>query len=438
MYKIIPKSFLLGGSICSHKVNNSIVAHNKYWKKDLDTFSWIGLDSLKINIDWSELFPDGKKINKQKEKYYLNYLKYLKKLKIKVILTLSDHDLPEWAIKKYNGFNSQEVIDSFLIYAKYVIKKFSAYYDYLIVFNNPMYYVTNCDFNYHLHSLSKQSFKKYLMTACNIGYLNTQVIQFFKKNYKNKKIGNSFNFYPAISQTKSDKQTSHLYDLIYNLGLADLMICGKINSHLLKIIKQNQLLPQINNSNWLLVKNTKLDFVGINYYHPSRIKSISKKNQLNILSFDWYKGNNSIINTHTSTEIYPNGLKIIAKWIKKYWKNIPWLITENGLGIKNEKIFKCQQGIIQDSYRISYLKEHLNVLIDLIKNKSKCFGYLYSPVLDSCEHLTGFKITYGFIEIKKDHMRNIKKSGYYWKKILTKERKIKYPFKKTNELINFN
>lgn len=52
----------------------------------------------------------------------------------------------------------------------------------------------------------------------------------------------------------------------------------------------------------------------------------------------------------------------IARNIQKNYGNIPWMISENGMGVAGEERFLDKQGVVQDDYRIDFMKEHLTAL----------------------------------------------------------------------------
>ena len=48
----------------------------------------------------------------------------------------------------------------------------------------------------------------------------------------------------------------------------------------------------------------------------------------------------------------------IAMYLKENYHNIPWLITENGMGREYEEQYMDEKGIVQDDYRIEFIGQH--------------------------------------------------------------------------------
>ena len=53
--------------------------------------------------------------------------------------------------------------------------------------------------------------------------------------------------------------------------------------------------------------------------------------------------------------------------MKNEYNNFEWFVAESGMGVENEKQYKDSQGIIQDDYRIEFIKMHLDWLIQGIE-----------------------------------------------------------------------
>ena len=97
--------------------------------------------------------------------------------------------------------------------------------------------------------------------------------------------------------------------------------------------------------------------------------------------------------------------------------NLPMIITENGLGA----VDVLEDGKVHDSYRIHYVKEHLNQLkLAIEEDKVNCFGYLMWGPIDLISATTGeMKKRYGFIYVDQDDagngsLKRLKKDSFEW------------------------
>ena len=111
-----------------------------------------------------------------------------------------------------------------------------------------------------------------------------------------------------------------------------------------------------------------MDFLGVNYYHPSRVQEPEFSSDS--LAQDWlpekyyasFNKRGVRMNADRGWEIHLQTIYKIAKTIQKDYNNIPWFISENGMGVENEARFEDTSGVIQDDYRIQFMTEHLYYL----------------------------------------------------------------------------
>ena len=85
----------------------------------------------------------------------------------------------------------------------------------------------------------------------------------------------------------------------------------------------------------------------------------------------------------------------IAINVRDNYGNIPWYISENGMGVEGEAKFRNADGVIDDDYRIDFIKEHLEWLHKGIEEGANCFGYhLWTPI-DCWSWMNAYKNRYG-------------------------------------------
>ena len=137
--------------------------------------------------------------------------------------------------------------------------------------------------------------------------------------------------------------------------------------------------------------------------------------------FDRYDMPNKRMNPYRGWEIYPKCLYDISINIKENYNNIPWYVSENGMGVKGEEAYVNKNGMIEDDYRIEFIQEHLYYLSKGIEEGSNCFGYhLWTPI-DCWSWCNAYRNRYGYISLDLNTgKKTIKKSGL-WIKEVSKE-----------------
>ncbi|MDQ7863461.1 family 1 glycosylhydrolase [Peribacillus frigoritolerans] len=81
--------------------------------------------------------------------------------------------------------------------------------------------------------------------------------------------------------------------------------------------------------------------------------------------------------------------------------------------------------MVNDEYRIDYLKSHVAACQDAISDGVDLIGYCTWSFTDILSWLNGYKKRYGFVYVNRDEhsekdLRRIKKKSFYWYKELIK------------------
>jgi 6-phospho-beta-glucosidase len=106
--------------------------------------------------------------------------------------------------------------------------------------------------------------------------------------------------------------------------------------------------------------------------------------------------------------------------LKNDYSNIPWYVSENGMGVEGEEQFLDEHGVIQDDYRIEFLEDHLSMLAKAMDEGSQCFGYHMWTFVDCWSWLNAYKNRYGFYRLNRDqnYARSDKASSYWMKQVI--------------------
>jgi 6-phospho-beta-glucosidase len=121
-------------------------------------------------------------------------------------------------------------------------------------------------------------------------------------------------------------------------------------------------------------------------------------------------------------QIDPKGLRYLLNELYGRYQ-IPIMVVENGLGA----IDKVESdGSIHDSYRIDYLRDHINQMKEAINDGVELVGFTPWGCIDLVSISTGeMKKRYGFIYVDKDNegkgtLNRLRKDSFYWyKKVIS-------------------
>lgn len=395
------------------------------YQDDIERMSKIGFNSFRTSISWSRLIPDSSgQINPKAVSFYHDVFTRMKAKGIKVFVNLYHFDMPMY-LQKIGGFENKDVIKAFREYAADCYQLFGEDVDYWFTFNEPMI-PAEAGYLHDRHYPFVVDFKRAAQVLHNIIVAHCEAVKEFKKYHLNSKIGIIMDVIPVYprSTNKADLQAAKMADLFYTKSLNDAILKGKYPAELGKILKQfNQYPKEVFSDELKLISETKIDILGINYYKPRRVKARdSEPNKSGVFSPEWFFDNYEMpgrkMNESRGIEIYPKGLYDIAMKIKQEYHNIPWFVSENGIGIEKEERY-IVDNMVQDDYRIEFLKEHLMFLQKAIKKGSNCLGFHMWTFVDCWSWMNAYKNRYGFYRLDlKTGKKSIKKSGIWFSNLI--------------------
>ncbi|MFA9396951.1 MAG: glycoside hydrolase family 1 protein [Clostridiaceae bacterium] len=399
--------------------------YRKY-KEYIKIMKDLNIKSYRTSIQWSRLILDREgTVDTDGVIFYNNVINELIKNDIEPMMCLHHFDLPMYWMEK-GGFENKETVHAFAEYADICFKLFGDRVKYWSTFNEPNIIV-------QAQYLSKQHYpcvddiKRASQVTYNLQLASSLAIHKYKTGKYNGEIGVILNLspvYPPSSATKEDKIACEIVDLIFNRSFLDPSVKGEYPNELIEFSRQEGFSPDYTKEELNIIKQNTVDYLGANYYHPFRIKAKKIGHEDSSISvekyFDYYTFEGMKMNKHRGWEIYEKGVYDIAINIRDNYGNIPWYLAENGMGVNDEERFINEEGIIEDEYRIEFIKGHLKYLHKGIEEGSNCFGYhLWSP-FDNWSWINAYKNRYGLIrvDINNNCKLSVKKSGDWFKQMV--------------------
>ncbi len=397
----------------------------KNYKQDIQLLKQTGHNSFRTSIQWSRLIPDGVgEVNQKAVAFYNNVIDELIKNDIEIIINLYHFDMP-LCMQQKGGWENKEVVDAYAEYAQKCFALFGDRVKYWTTFNEPIVPVEG-GYLYDFHYPNVIDGKRGAQVAYHTALASAKAIERYRNLKLNGQIGIVLNLtpsYPRSEQNPEDVKAAHIADLCFNKSFLDPAIKGEYPKDLVEFLKQNDVLPQYEQKDIDTIKNNTIDFLGVNYYRPRRIKAkesevIYKDVFMPDNYFDEYDMPGRKENPYRGWEIYEKGIYDICTNIRTKYGNIPFFISENGMGVENEQKYINAEGYIEDDYRIEFIKDHLKWLHKGIQEGANCKGYHLWTFIDCWSWTNAYKNRYGLISLDlKTQKRTIKKSGKWFKKL---------------------
>ncbi|EOH87949.1 glycoside hydrolase family 1 protein [Enterococcus pallens] len=420
-YEIEPEAFYnqVGPDTASNFYNS--------YKEDIQMMRSIGMNSLRTSIQWSRLIDDleTNTVNEDAVRYYNDVINTMLDQGMTPVMNLHHFDLPVELFDKYGGWESKKVVDLYVGFAKRCFELFGDRVKYWATHNEPMVVVEG-EYLFQFHYPNIVDGKKAVQVAYNLNLASAKAIKVFRElAIEDAQIGTILNLTPtyAASDSDADQEAARIAELWNNKMFLEPAVYGHFPAELEELLAKDKVLWESTDEEKVILKENTVDFLGVNFYHPNRVKAPdvapnSVGSWMPDRYYDAYDMPGRRVNLDRGWEIYPKALYDIAVNIRENYKNIPWYVSENGMGVSNEERFKNAEGMIEDDYRIDFVQEHLEWLHKGIEEGSNCFGYHMWTPIDCWSWLNAYKNRYGFISNNiHTQIKTVKKSGHWFKQV---------------------
>ena len=374
--------------------------------------------------------PDGRTVNDRAVTFYRNMFKAFREKGMFLSVVLYWFDMPVLYEDK-GGFSNRDIIDDFVSYCDNCFHLFDGLVDAWFIYNEPM---MDIFFKYQMGVCypCQCDLDKALKSVYNMCIAHRKAVEVFRqKGYKGR-IGSVLNqgvVYPR-SNSQEDLKARHMYELLSFIPFEYPLLKGAFSEEWLNFVRDNKVELDIREDDEELIKDNKIDFLGINIYTPVRVKDKEEKDEGPVRIdfagnsfYQHYIWSERRFNKDRGWEIYPKVIYDLLINNKGKYPDVEMMITENGIGIQNEGRYRNEEGMIEDDYRIEYLREHLTEMANAINiDGVDCLGYTMWGPIDLVSLSTGeMKKRYGFIYVDMDDkgngtLKRSKKKSYDWMK----------------------
>lgn len=404
--------------------------HYHRYKEDVALFAEMGLKAYRFSIAWTRIFPQGTgEINQKGIAFYDSLINELLEHNIEPIVTIYHFDLP-YALQQKGGWLNRETIDAYVNYAKTLFTYFGKKVKYWLTINEQnMMILHGSNIGVFDKNIQNQR-KKLFQQNHNMFVAQAKVIKMCHEMCPNAKIGpapNISSIYPASCKPE-DVLAANNFSSIRNWLYLDIPVFGRYNSVAWSYMKEKNYTPTVQDDDMEIIASGKPDFIAFNYYRTTTVTkneydkylADSRDEQpLDTAESGVYmvSSNPHLEKTQFNWEIDPVGFRITLRELNERY-NLPLLVTENGLGALD----RLEDGdVINDDYRIEYLRKHIEQARLAITDGVQLIGYCPWSAIDLVSTHEGFSKRYGFIYVNRDEfdlkdLRRIKKKSFYWYK----------------------
>ncbi|HAR6105344.1 TPA: 6-phospho-beta-glucosidase [Staphylococcus pseudintermedius] len=398
------------------------------YKEDIALFKEMGLQCLRTSIAWTRIFPNGDELEPNEEglQFYDNIFDELLKNNIEPIITLSHFEMPLHLAREYGGFRNRKVVDYFARFAQVVFERYKDKVTYWMTFNeinnqmdtgNPIFLWTNSGVSLNDNDNPEEVLYQ---VAHNELIASAKAVKIGKMINQNFKIGSMISYvpiYPYSCHPKDMMKAQIKNRLRY--FFPDVQVRGYYPSYAKKMFEQKGYHIGWQDGDEEILREGVVDYIGFSYYMSTVVKHDTQTGVSNNIINSGLP--NSVENPHIKISewgwaIDPEGLRYTLNVLYERYQ-VPLFIVENGFG----EIDKVENNQIHDDYRINYLREHIEAMIDAVdKDGVDLIGYTPWGIIDIVSFTTGeMKKRYGLIYVDRDNegrgtLERLKKDSFYW------------------------
>ena len=407
---IFPQSFRFSVATAAHQIEGNNISSD-WWKwehqsgtikenhrsgkatdsrahvaEDIQYMKWLGTDVYRLSVEWAKIEP---KAGQYEDSVLLDYAAQMDELLaagIEPMVTLYHFTLPQWVAEK-GGWEWNGITPAFQKFTERVAIALGRKVRLWITLNEPMSiivagYISNV-FPPAKNDLRSIALPMENMIRAHAACYHTLHRILDTPDFK-VSVGlahhlRNFDAYRWFNPL--DHLTARKFDAIFNWSIPLALQTGVFKFNLPFTAKANASIPE--------AKGTQ-DFFGINYYSRDLIalKLFSKERLQRLLT-------PGAAVTDLAWEIYPLGLKRLLQQIHHRFPKMPIWVTENGLADRS------------DTKRFDYIRDHLQVLAEAIRDGIDIQGYSHWTLNDNFEWAEGWTAQFGLFALEPETLKRI-------------------------------
>ena len=401
--------------------NQQAVDFYHRYKEDIALLAEMGYTMFRMSISWSRIYPKGieEKPNQAGLDFYHKVFAELKKYGIEPLVTMCHYDTPLYIEEELGGWENRNTIALFDKYAKTILDEYKDEVKYWLTFNEINSLTLTLEF---IPNCPKEMAAATYVKLHHQFVASAKAVKYAHDNYPQFKMGNMICFITSYPLTcdPADVIANQQKMQITNWFCSDVQVRGEYPSYMKRWFAENgiTILQQPEDAD--ILKEGTVDFYTFSYYMSNCITTHKDTEDVggNIVAG---KKNPYLKASDWGWQIDPIGLRYTLNEIYDRY-HLPMMVVENGLGAYD---VKSEDGKIHDSYRIDYLRRHIEQMAEAVKDGVDLMGYTPWGCIDLVSASTGeMAKRYGFIYVNKfddgtgDLSREKKDSFYWYKKVI--------------------
>jgi beta-glucosidase len=355
----------------------------------------------RFSIAWSRIQPNGSgPANEKGVDYYARLADALLERGVTPWATCFHWDLPQ-ALEDKGGWRNRDTCARFAEYNAIVGDRLGDRVKHFIALNEASVFTyLGHSTGIHAPGLKDRDAIGPVIHHLNLG--QGLALNALRERVKGAVLGTTLAVQPVRPHDRlpENQPAATLFDAMWNRAFLDPPLLGSYPEALAPI------LGDVVKDGDLAIARQKVDFVGVNYYSPLYVRAHPKE----AAGVRMGGPPEGVPLDAFGREIDPSGLYEMLVRIKNEYGDPLLYITENGCSDP----FSPDPAIIDDRFRIDFLREHLAAVLSAREAGARVAGYFHWSLVDNWEWALGFTSKFGLVAMNRETGERTKKASYAW------------------------
>jgi beta-glucosidase len=393
------------GKIAGGQTGDVACDHYHLWQEDLLLLQRLNLNAYRFSIAWSRILPEGRgKPNEAGLDFYERLVDRLLANGIAPFPTLYHWDLPQH-LEDRGGWRNRDTAGFFSDYVEILSRRLGDRIRHWITVNEPSVVV----YEGHVFGRMAPGLQNRIWIAPVAHHLllaHGLATQAIRAEMPGSQIGISLSF--SKIEPKSDREpdvvAAQFQDGLNHRWYLDALYRGAYPED---VVARLDIPADLIRPGDLATISAPLDFVGVNYYTRTIIRSGRPGTSLPA-TLPPPAGERL---TEMGWEVYPSGLYDVLARLWSEYQVSGIYITENGAAYPDHV---DEDGSVHDPDRVRYLSRHFEEARRALLAGVPLYGYFIWSLLDNFEWAQGYRPRFGVVYVDyATQQRTIKDSGYF-------------------------
>jgi beta-glucosidase len=395
------------GTVAGGDTGDVACDHYHRWRDDLDLMAALGAQSYRFSIAWPRVQPDGRgPLNRRGVAFYRQLAEGLRERGIEPVATLYHWDLPQ-ARQEAGGWAVRDTAERFAEYAALMAAELGDVVDGWITHNEPWVVA----FLGHAEGVKAPGVRDWptaLRVAHHLLLSHGLAVDALRAGPGSAPVGITLNLAPVRPASSGDEDCAAAirFDGYYNRWFLDPLLRGHYPQDMVRHYERRYGPLDVVADGDLAIVARPIDFLGINYYFPQRVKSDPARQPLEL---------SRLLPPPPTTamgwEVDPDGFHEMLVRVRRDYGPIPVYITENGAAYVDGPVVN---GTIEDPQRVAYLQSHPQALRRAVADGVDVRRYFAWSMLDNFEWEHGYAKRFGLVYVDFATQRRVPKRSALW------------------------